>query len=117
MTYTATGMTQLKVRVPPEAAAAFKAECAAKGLSMTSAFSMLIEGAGSLRPTLADLSTRRQRRKEVSRLITELLRVRDAEAAYMERIPENLKGGQPYEDAEQSVSTMEEAIDLLTEAY
>lgn len=117
MTYTTTEMTQLKVRVAPEAAVDFKAECAAKGLSMTSAFSMLLEGARSLKPTIADLTTRRQRRKEVSSLIAELLRIRDAESAYMERIPENLKGGQPYEDAEQSVSIMDEAIDLLTEAY
>jgi predicted RNase H-like HicB family nuclease len=40
-----------------------------------------------------------------------------AEASYMENIPENLKNGSLYETAEEAVSALEEAINLLTEVY
>ena len=35
----------------------------------------------------------------------------------MEAIPENLQGGPAYGDAECAIGTMDEAIDLLSEAY
>jgi len=40
-----------------------------------------------------------------------------AEECYRDNIPENLRGSVRYEEADQSVDTAYEAIDLLREIY
>jgi len=64
-----------------------------------------------------DLSTRRQRRAAVTNIIRLLERVRDNEESYRDNIPENMKGSEKYESAEQSITLMEEVLDLLGSAY
>jgi hypothetical protein len=39
------------------------------------------------------------------------------EGAYLSRIPENLQSSQAYENAEFSIDSLEQAIDLLRDAY
>ena len=43
--------------------------------------------------------------------------VRDAEEAYLSRIPQSLESGPAYEAAESAVSMFDEAIALLEEAF
>ena len=61
--------------------------------------------------------TRRKRRMHVGSIIHLLEAIRQHEEAYLSRIPENLQSGQPYEDAELTIDTLDQAIDLLKDAY
>ena len=114
---------QVKVSVKPETAAAFKAACAASDVSMASVLSQFMEsysGAvmekskGGYAP---DLSDRRKRRIATRHLIKQLLRLRDNEECYFENIPENFHGSEGYDRAEQCITLITEAIELLEEAY
>jgi hypothetical protein len=112
---------QVKVSVNLEVAAAFKAACAANGVSMASALSgfmsqyahTMTEKAGCS----VNLSTRRQRRACIQTLISQLERVRDNEEHYRNNIPDNLQGGSAFEAAEQCIAYLDEALDLLASAY
>jgi hypothetical protein len=61
--------------------------------------------------------TRGARRKAVNAVICTLRRICDAEAAYLENIPENLRSGPACEASEQSVEALDEAIDILIGAF
>lgn len=64
-----------------------------------------------------DISTRPKRRRIVSLITTELSLIRNAEEAYLERIPLNLKDGDAYAAAQDSVDLLTDAIVSLMEAY
>jgi len=64
-----------------------------------------------------DITARPKRRRAVSLIITELSRIRQAEEAYMERIPLNMQGGDAYAAADYSVDLLTDAIISLMEAY
>ena len=120
--WNAKNYTQVKVYVEPGVASAFKAACSRNGDSMASVISQFMAEysgtAAQARPRAGlDVSTRRKRRQIVSRMAKELEEVRDAEMGYLERIPENLHGSARYEAAEESVSAMDEALDLLGGVY
>ena len=66
---------------------------------------------------VVDISTRPKRRRAVSLIVTELTRIREAEEAYLNRIPENMEGGDAYAAADESIDLLIEAIDFLTDAY
>jgi hypothetical protein len=53
----------------------------------------------------------------MKRLVRLLERVKDAEACYRDNIPENLRGSSVYDSADESVSVMEEALEILASAY
>ena len=113
---------QVKVHADPCVAAAFKSTCQMVGRSMASVltefmaqYSGIPKSAASA--TLDDVSTRRKRRKIVSSMANRLEKVRDAEENYLFNIPENLQGASIYDAAEQSVSIMDEVIELLGEIY
>jgi hypothetical protein len=109
---------QVKTRVAPALAAAFKAICREKCVTLSGGLAQLMKGAEKgLKPVLPDVSTRRQRRKEVDALISRLERVRDEEEAYKDRIPVNLQGAEAYEAAEQSIQLMEMIIEQMFEIY
>jgi len=57
------------------------------------------------------------RRKTVKSIIDQLTAIRDAEEQYKGNIPENLRNSSRYANAEQSVDMLDEAIELLSEAY
>ena len=63
------------------------------------------------------IATRRDRRSAMRSTVRALASIRDAEEAYKDSIPENLRSGPAYEDAECAVCTMDEAIELLKEVY
>lgn len=64
-----------------------------------------------------DVSTRAKRKLATSLAIELLNYIRNAEEASMERMPLNLWGTEAYENAEESVGAVNEAIGQLIEAY
>ena len=106
--------TQIKVSVQPEIAAEFKKKCQAKGVSMASEISRFMTKANNKPDTC---STRQRRRKALFSTIAQLEEIREAEKLYWDNIPINLQNGPAYEAAEQAVSALEEALELLYHAY
>ena len=119
--WNASHYTQLKVSVPPELAATFKARCKEKNVSMASEISrfMSIEtkGCRPAKSAAGPYATRQKRRKALKSLVDQLEALMGAEQSYLENIPENLQSSCRYEDAEQTVSALEEALEILGEAY
>ena len=113
--------TQVKVSVKPETAAAFKAACAASNVSVTATISQFMSqycnAAIEKRGYSPDLSTKRQRRAVTRSIIHQLERVRDNEERYRDNIPDNLQGSTSFDTAEQCISALYEAIELLESAY
>jgi len=113
--YNAGHYTQVKVSVPHETAAAFKSKCAAAGVSMASELKNFMSGNISQKPL--SLRTRQLRRRAVIMLVRQIEAVMIAEQDYINNIPENLRNSRVYDAAEQTVSALEEALDILNEAY
>jgi len=114
--------TQIKVSVDPVIAAAFKTACEKAGRSMAGVLSQLMAeystAAKESRPAAVDtVSTRRKRRNSVNSLILQMEQIRDAEVNYQSNIPDNLRGSSRFEAAEQSISVLDEVIELLGEIY
>lgn len=113
--------TQIKISVKPETASAFKEACRLSGVSMASVLSQHMDQYSS-NPAVKkgyaqDLDSRGQRRAAIGSLVKQLERIRDNEERYGDNIPDNLKGSVVFERAEESVSLMNEAIELLEAAY
>lgn len=112
---------QIKISVKPELAVAFKAKCSADGVSMASKLSQFMtEQVGRVnagKPLPAPYETRPKRRKELCVEIARLVALLEAEQEYLENIPENLQNSRFAEAAEQTISALEDALDILAEAY
>ena len=63
------------------------------------------------------VTTRQQRRKALKILIQLLQIVLAAEKRYMDDIPDNHPDSSLYDDAGQTVGAMEEALEILGDAY
>lgn len=113
--------TQVKVSVRPELAAAFKAVCASNGTSLTSTISSFMETYCNVNAPKngysPNLSTKRQRRATVRRVLEQLQRILDNEENYKDNIPENLQGSEAFLMAEYCVELVGEAIEALETAY
>lgn len=113
---------QIKISVDPDLAATFKAECEAANVSMAGELSRFMSEycAVAKKRNMAasdDVSTRRKRRKTVTAIARKMEQVRDAEMRYCDNVPENLRGSVAYESTEESISKMDEVIDLLETIY
>ena len=115
---------QLKVSVEPDLAASFRAACMNAGVSMAAELSDFMAaragtalGAASKATNNDGYDTRAKRRHLVNQIVNQLEIIMEHEDAYRLKIPENLQAGQAYENAELSIDTLEQAIDLLKEAY
>jgi hypothetical protein len=118
---------QLKISVDPSLAAAFKTVCRKSGTSMAHELSTFMRSKIDSGATLCDLSdtetgmvlvsTRAHRRKATASVVSQIECILIAEESYRDRIPENLKGSDAYEVADQAVDSLEQAIALLTEAF
>jgi len=108
---------QLKVSVNPSLVSAFKTTCAASQVSMATVLTKLMADycntAVSRKPS-PDYTTRRRRREAVQAIVRQLEQIKTCEEEYRDRIPENLQGSSVYERADELVSLLEEAIDLLS---
>jgi hypothetical protein len=117
------GKRQVKILVDGQLAAAFKAACRDSGISMASELAgymaMRTDTAKKMPPQGKPVrtGTRRDRRCSMRAIVSMLTSVRDAEEAYMDRIPDSLRNGPAYEAAECAVCAIDEAISLLSEAF
>ena len=119
--------TQVKVSVKSEIAAAFKADCLAQGVSMAGEITRFMvekidsgvdchrQSSKSSHPVA--VSSRPQRRKAAKYILELLESMIDSETQYIENIPQNLRNSSNYEAAQQSLSDLEEAAELLRNAY
>ena len=117
-----THYTQVKVCVNPEIASAFKSKCEKNKVSMASELSdFMSERSGfgkAVNKAKKDaLTTKGGRRAMVDSIILQLEQIKDAESEYRDNMPENLKGSIRYEAADKAVSDLDEAIDMLSEAF
>jgi hypothetical protein len=114
---------QVKVSVDPEIADAFKYACETAGVSMAGELSRFMSEFSAvakrrkLAATADDFTTRRKRRKAVAEMISRMEQVRDAEMHSHDNVPENLRGSCDYEEAEERILIMDEAIELLESIY
>jgi hypothetical protein len=119
--WNASHYTAIKVSVNPDIAAAFKAACADKNLSMASVLSNFMaeysQSASNLKPVSESPSTRRKRRAIVKGMIIQMAQLIAAEEAYRDNIPDNLQGSKWYIAAEHSLDMMQEAITILEDIY
>ena len=108
--------TQLKVSVPSQIAAAFKASCLTSGVSMASVLSQYMatySAAYTKNGSAPALSTKRQRRSAITKVIVQLTQILRSEESYRDRIPENLQASSVFDAADQWVSVLEDAIESL----
>jgi len=114
---------QVKVSVDPGIALAFKAACEAADVSMAGELSRFMAEYSTVakkrKPVnvAADLSTRQKRRKSITEMISTMARLRDAESSSHDNVPENLRGTESYEATEESLSVMDEVLNLLETIY
>ena len=64
-----------------------------------------------------DLSSRKKRRYAMVLAEALLMRIRAEEDAYMARIPTNLQNSVAYDNADYSISVLDEAIELIASVY
>ena len=114
---------QINISVDKKLAAEFKTACAGRGVSIASAvktfmatYSCLEEKPSDTLPK-ARKPSRGIRRREVCAIVNALGIILAEEEEYYENIPQNLAGSVRAEAAEESVSMLSEAIELLSEAY
>ena len=110
--------TQVKISVVPELAYAFKSACTASNVSMAEALSgFMAKYTNTVIKRKPEYTTRRQRRTAVKSITQQLEQIKAEEERYRDAIPENLQGSVVYETADQSVSFLDEAIELLISIY
>ena len=111
------GYKQFKVSLYPATSSAFKNACMKAGVSMASVISRLMLDYSNIPATninkTYDYSTKRKRRAAVGKIIQQLKLIRDCEQAYIDKIPEKLQSSTVYENAEEFLSFIEEAIESL----
>ena len=112
--------TQIKASVDPDIASAFKQACAASNESMAAVLARFMAdySKSPAKPkNTPDYSTRRRRRAAIKGFIGQLEQVKMWEEKVRDNMPENLQGSSVYETAEEAVSSLEGAIDALTEFW
>jgi len=115
---------QLKVSVDPDLAESFKLACVDAGVTMAAELSEFMSARVGIMTSLsvkahgaASYDTRGKRRTHVGRIVSQLEAIKGCEDAYLSHIPDNLQSSQAYENAELAVESLEQAIELLNDAY
>ena len=67
--------------------------------------------------TDTDYSARRKRRDAVKDILMRLSAIRDAEQAYLDRVPDSLQNSESFETGERAVDTFDDVIELLGDVY
>jgi len=109
--------TQIKITVSPEIADEFKARCLAEGVSMTYKLKSYMGDSQVARLPVGQYTTRPKRRRALGLLIRECELIMKAEQSYLDRMPDNLQNSPMHEAAEQTIDTLEEALELLRSAF
>ena len=118
--WNAKNYTVVKVSANPGVAAAFKAACAASGLSANGVLTQFMAEYGNTpkkKKTNPDYSTRRQRRAAVKHYSQQMEQIRDAEEQCRDNTPENLRTSSVYEQSDEYVSLLDDAVELLSSIY
>jgi hypothetical protein len=114
-------MKQVKIYAEEESAEKFKSLCAKNGTSITAELSSYMRKRTQLKEPATEggsrIEKRWQRKAAVRRIVSLLLKIRDAEGSYLESIPENLRSGPMAEAADEAVGRLDEAISALEETY
>jgi hypothetical protein len=108
-------MTQVKFTIDSDVAAAFKARCMDRGVSMTSVICQWMKNAQVEKTAKTKTDTRPLRKKAVAEIIGLLNTVLELESVYRDHIPEQFR--QRHETAEHACDQLSEAIACLEEAY
>jgi len=108
-------LTQVKFTIDSDIVTGFKAQCASKGVSMTSAVRQWMKSAHPAKEAAVSTSTRSKRRKAVQGIVSQLAEIIDSEISYCDSIPEQFS--QRVEAAEHACAMLEEAISCLEEAF
>ena len=112
--------TQIKVSVDTGIASAFREACVTSNVSMAAVFTEFMAGYSKCpaKPkAIPDYSTRRRRRSAIKGIIVQLEMMKAWEEKVLENTPENLQGSGAYDATEEAVSSLEDAIDALTEFW
>ena len=114
--------TPVKVAVKHETAAGFKTACTAAGTSMASVLSDFMDkyACGTTQEKKnapVNVKTLRDRRKAMSMIQTLITEMRNAEEGFMNRMPENFQGSDRYDEAEERLEKLDEAIDIISDIY
>jgi len=118
--WNAKNYTAIKVYADPDVAAAFKAACAVSGESMNGKLTQLMAeycNAAKKHKKKPDYSTRRQRRTAVKYCAQQIGQIRDAEEQCRDNTPENLQGSSVYEQADEYVALLDDALERLESIY
>jgi len=115
---------QVKISVDPGLAESFKAACLNSGVSMAAELSTFMAvRAGAMTPPApmpakhVGYDSRSKRRYHVSQILTQLEAIKRHEDTNLARIPDNFQSGSTYENAQLAIDNLEQAIDLLMDAY
>jgi hypothetical protein len=122
--WTSENYDQIKVSVPKELAINFKKECVESDTPMAQVLKQAMmdfcgqkKPKAKLIPKKPQVDTRQKRRKAVALALEIVEDARDAEAAYLDAIPENLRNSSRYDNAEVCVAALDEAAQALACAY
>ena len=111
----------ISIRVDKSLAAEFKSKCEEAGVSIAGALTMLMlgyrDGTVNSRPSKKTKDNRGRRRREIEKIITTVEDVLEREVGYMDNIPENLRNGIRYAEAEECTGHLEAALESLREAF
>jgi hypothetical protein len=108
--------TQVKISIAPGLANAFKEACVSAGVSMASVLTGYMAdfcGVEVKQKPTPDLTTRRKRKAAVKRLARQLCMIMAAEGCYLENVPENIQGSIVSERAENFISLLGDALEIL----
>lgn len=110
---------QVKILVPTALANVFREACIMQNLSMTGVLSkFMTEFSKTTRPSAnaksaQNYATKRRRRTAITSIINQLEMIKAGEEQYISNIPDNLQGSVVFENAEHSLTILEETLDLL----
>ena len=106
---------QVKITVEAKLAETFKLACMKSNDSMAGVLAQHMakySETNQEKKTKSPLSTKRQRRAAISKIVEKLEQIKEREEDYKEHIPENLQTSSVYEAAEQWIEILDEAIEL-----
>jgi len=121
--WNAANYAQIKAYVSPGIASAFKAACMAAGVSMNSVLTQFMadysDMPSSKKPAVEKdfLSSNRKRRKKHEELLQIFTQLRDAQVFANDNVHDNFRETENFEAAEERVSMMDEAIEILEGIY
>lgn len=122
--WTSENYDQIKISVPKEMARKFKKECISSNVPMAQVLKQaMLEFCGQKKAKIKtelkipQVDTRQKRRKAIAYVLEIVENTKEAEATYLEAIPENLRNSSRYETAEACIDSLEEATHALESAY